>query len=191
MLLLAGISGSAAASRAIDGEFPGEITATGPVTFTSALLTVVSLITLRGSIHRSILKVTGSLVGTVTDCRSSLGTAVGLGISVAIGCALSLPWHLRYVGYIGTLPRILSVEIEILNIGFLLRDLPFGGTVFNCLYQGNIRATFTENPGDRIRLSEASSIPTTTPRGAGCAENPSGTVRGTGILERRHGYRLL
>jgi hypothetical protein len=86
--------------------------------------------TLEGSLHAStIAKVVGSLIGYITrgrlgPCRS--GTATLL--------TATLPWHMRYREFRGTLPDISSVTIGISDMGLAATE-NFG---IRCLFRTTV-----------------------------------------------------
>jgi hypothetical protein len=89
-------------------------------------------ITLEGSFHtRTMAKVAGSLVGYIT--RALLGPCSN-GTKTIL--SETLPWHLQYAGFTGTLPRIVSIRFNVVGWSQRIRE-PFGIT---CLF----RSTATE-----------------------------------------------
>jgi hypothetical protein len=97
-------------------------------------------LTLEGSFHsRTYAKVRSTLVGQITraamghPCTGTGGEMYVLnGVEVQEGRAVpnSLPWHLRYFAFSGTLPRLSSVTFDI--VGFSWIYPPFGEI---CLYR--------------------------------------------------------
>ncbi len=90
--------------------------------------TVRCPVTLEGSLHSStIAKVVGALIGYIT--RASI---------ISSGCAgghatiltSTLPWHVRYRGFAGTLPNITRIETGVIGSSFLVEGT-FG---IECLY---------------------------------------------------------
>ena len=102
---------------------------------------VIQLVTLHGSIHGSIAKTEGSLVGAITnvlvgaeaECRSNIG-----GNCQTIMLIPALSWHLRLLFYTGTLPSITSIKIEMIELEVTVR---LGTT--ECLFRGALRFTGT------------------------------------------------
>jgi hypothetical protein len=85
-------------------------------------------ITLEGSIHSStISKVFAQLVAHVT--RPAINAASCTGGSVLL-LAASLPWHIKYDLFSGTLPNITALQFQFVGMAFLTTVL---GT--SCLYQ--------------------------------------------------------
>jgi hypothetical protein len=83
-------------------------------------------LTLEGSLHsRTLSKVSGALVGYVT--RASMGSPCTGGELHLL--AETLPWHLRYNSFTGTLPAIETVRFQI--VGFSLWLMWFE---IRCLY---------------------------------------------------------
>lgn len=193
-VMLAVLASTASANRGIQFEPSGAVQGTAGLTWTSspAGRRFTSLVTLRGSLHRTIAKTVGALAGVITDCRSTLGEAGLIFIRIEHRCELTLPWHVRYVSFNGTLPNIVSGTLMVLNIGFRHRDLAGGGTI-DCLYGGNV-AAITQG-GTRVtgvRVGEEA-VPTTTPENASCEanENASGRFSGTFTLDRTQTMRLI
>ncbi|HEX7291079.1 MAG TPA: hypothetical protein VF250_08140 [Conexibacter sp.] len=102
----------------------------------------VCQVTIEGSFHsRTIAKVVGQLIGYITTERlgpCATGTATIL--------TETLPWHVRYVGFAGTLPNITSLSVNVIGRAIRVRT-PEG---FNCLILSTpeqpLRFTFVRNP---------------------------------------------
>lgn len=97
-------------------------------------------LTLEGSFHsRTYAKVRGTLVGQITraamghPCSGTGGDMYVLnGVEVQGGRTVpnTLPWPLRYFAFSGTLPRLSSVTLDIINFSWIYP--PFGEI---CLYR--------------------------------------------------------
>jgi len=89
-------------------------------------------VTLEGSLHRATMpKVSGSLIGYITSAilgPCATGTATIL--------RETLPWHIRYHGFTGTLPDITLIRTHVIDLAWRFREV-FGA---NCL----IRSTAAE-----------------------------------------------
>ncbi|HEX7291737.1 MAG TPA: hypothetical protein VF250_11490 [Conexibacter sp.] len=101
-------------------------------------VTVCELVT-EGSFHsRNIAKTAGSLIGYIT--RATLGACAA---GTATIQQLTLPWHVRYLAFTGTLPNIISIRANIIEVGARARE-PGG---IECLARSSaaqpITATFT------------------------------------------------
>jgi hypothetical protein len=79
-------------------------------------------LTLEGSFHsRTFAKVRGALIGYINrasvrpGCRGEWGDMVFL--------SETLPWHVRYASFSGTLPRITSASVDIANWAWNYRGL--------------------------------------------------------------------
>src|SRR5262249_7264834 len=90
-------------------------------------------VTLEGSFHsRTISKVSGQLIGYITRaqigpfeaCREKAGIE---GISFL---QTSLPWHIRYNSFTGTLPTIQGTVVQLIGTGILVTSLNQ-----HCLYK--------------------------------------------------------
>lgn len=83
-------------------------------------------ITLEGSLHsRTMAKVVGSLVGYIT--RADVGPCASGRKTIL---RETLPWHIRYLSFTGTLPNITSIRYNIVGWSQRMSD----GIVF-CLYR--------------------------------------------------------
>jgi hypothetical protein len=80
------------------------------------------------TIHRTIAKVNGTLFGMVTSVsvRNCRGGQVRV-------LAETLPWHMSYVSFSGTLPNISTIRLQLNGVAYLISE----GFLFNCLYRGN------------------------------------------------------
>jgi len=74
---------------------------------------------LEGSFHRrTMAKVSGSLIGYIT--RAVLGPCGGGTASIQLE---TLPWHIRYSGFQGALPNIISLITHIIEVGIRIREV--------------------------------------------------------------------
>jgi hypothetical protein len=98
--------------------------------------TVVCEVTIEGSFHsRTLSKVCGQLIGYVTRARVTRpcegGEAWTLdGVERA---TQTLPWHIRYRNFSGTLPRIELIGVQLIGTAFLVLIGPVG-----CLYKSTV-----------------------------------------------------
>jgi len=80
--------------------------------------TTTCALTLEGSLHsRTISKVVGTLIGYITSARS--GACASLTAAVLTE---TLPWHLRYGAFTGSLPGITAIRTNIVGYAFSLRE---------------------------------------------------------------------
>jgi hypothetical protein len=98
--------------------------------------TIECQVTLEGTFHAStISKVVNSLVGYIN--RATANTSTCNDSTGGTGRALvrqeSLPWHIRYIGFIGTLPNV-RVRLQLINVTVRILGLPFG---LSCEYRAN------------------------------------------------------
>jgi hypothetical protein len=92
--------------------------------FAGGFGTMACALTLEGSLHsRTIAKVANALIGYIT--RAALGSCTQ---GSAIILTATLPWHVRYVGFTGTLPNIGSLITGIARFSFQIREPVFGIT---------------------------------------------------------------
>jgi hypothetical protein len=95
------------------------------VAFSLPFLTTRCQVTLEASYHRStIAKVQGSLVGYITVAR--LGPCQAGSATILTE---TLPWHIRYLAFSGSLPNITDLVANSIGGSFRVRE-PFG---INCL----------------------------------------------------------
>jgi len=151
--LMAALTGSASArSFSVSNE---SLRATwARVSFTDPIFgfSVVCPVTLEGSLHgRTIAKGTYNLIGYITRA------AVGLPASCTGGEATilqeSLPWHVRYEGFTGTLPDITTIRVLVARASFRVHSSSVGAT---CLFTTREtlaehgRLTFNREAGGRL-----------------------------------------
>jgi hypothetical protein len=144
-------------------------------------------VTMEGTLHsRTITKTGGLLIGYITRGRITrpceAGTAWFLTPEEIAGTPQSLPWHLRYDSFVGTLPDITSTRWQIIGMKWKIRNA-FGG---ECLYE----STATNPVFIRLNRSTMTGAITgvefdatrTIPRkeGAGCQD--PGSLSGSGTM---------
>jgi hypothetical protein len=79
-------------------------------------------VTIEGSFHyRTALKVRESLVGYITHAITN-----NCGSGSATVLTTSLPWHIRYQGFEGTLPNITGIRLRLILAEFNFKDRIFG-----------------------------------------------------------------
>jgi hypothetical protein len=84
-------------------------------------------VTLRGSFHsRTMVKTTGLLIGAITGATGNTAACTGGRITLLVE---TLPWHLRYTSFTGTLPRISSI-----NLGIAGRAIQLEAEGIFCLF---------------------------------------------------------
>ena len=113
--------------------------------FAGGLGTVECDVTLEGSLHeRTIAKVEGNLIGYITSAivanRCRRGSATIL--------RESLPWHIRYLGFFGTLPNISSFESTIVRVEYQIKEPVF---LITCLAAfGRLVSLFSRAAGGAL-----------------------------------------
>jgi hypothetical protein len=143
-----------------------------PITFgAEGFEPVICRLTLEGSFHsRTISKVVGALVGYVTSAEVANCTR-----ETARALKETLPWHIQYVSFTGTLPNISSIRDSIIGSAFLVRAFGF----VSCLYQSTTthpntgEVVISGGVGRNQRADERVLIP-----GSGLC--PEGFFQGTG-----------
>ncbi len=133
-----------------------------PIIFSGSGLRISCPLTIEGSFHsRTISKVCGQLIGYVT--RAALtktacqgGNALILnGIENAPG-ASTLPWHIRYNSFEGTLPAITGQTLQLIEASFIITGVEclFKATTAKPLFaiaKINAEGKFTEVNADPTR----------------------------------------
>jgi hypothetical protein len=130
-----------------------------PLEFTSigGLIRIRCNITLRGSFHYRTHAKTRSLIGYVTSAAVTR-PCTGGEMFILNGTerlpggttpATSLPWHIQYDSFTGTLPRITGMRVALINFSFLLIA---GGN--QCLY----RSTNTEPLFGILNITTATGV---------------------------------
>jgi hypothetical protein len=117
-------------------------------------------VTLEGSFHtRTFTKTVNSLVGYITRVNVQETLCAGEG-SLAGASARAdsetLPWHVRYAGFTGTLPNIARVILN-LTSNFTLFNVRFLG---ECRYGGTARGFFVP-ASNELEADRATVIPRT------------------------------
>jgi hypothetical protein len=128
------------------------------------------VLTLEGSFHaRTIAKATESLIGYVT--RAAIQRPCSGAIEEVAVLTESMPWHIRYARFTGSLPAIATVQVNIFGGMFRVDSLGF-----RCLVGGTAErpAILTFNRETRGVLTSAAFGGVT---GASCGVN--GQLRGT------------
>lgn len=146
-ILLAGLGAAVVLSMALTSASANRLSVTNKnfrllwssLELHSAAGVLLCPVTMEGSFHsQTIRKVVGALIGYVS--RASVRGQQCTGVEepgTATIAQESLPWHLRYRGFSGTLPRITLLFVGLINAKFQVNQ---GG--FTCTAQ-----TSTANPG--------------------------------------------
>jgi hypothetical protein len=86
-------------------------------------------VTLLGSFHsRTISKVSGQLVGFINHATVNSERCVDGRARILTE---TLPWHVRYDSFAGTLPTITRIRLQLINASFLVEAFGFA----TCLYR--------------------------------------------------------
>lgn len=123
-------------------------------------------VTLEGSLHsQTIAKSPGALIGYIT--RAILGPCSA---GTATILTETLPWHVQYGSFTGSLPTISSLRINVIGSAFRVRE-PVG--IITCLARSTASSpavgTFNREAGGALTNAE---IGGTLRTGAECAEEP-------------------
>jgi hypothetical protein len=138
-------------------------------------------VTLEGTLHsRTISKVSGQLIGYIT--RAIVGPREQCTGGSAVILTVTLPWHINYDRFIGELPRIRGIRLQLLNAGFNITARILGAET-TCLFKstherpafGILELNTETGRVENLRADETEGIP----RFEGAAACPSsGEFRG-------------
>jgi hypothetical protein len=124
--------------------------------------TISCPVTLEGSFHSaSLSKVSGQLIGYVTSAQVRGGEAECNNTGTATVLSETLPWHVRYDRFIGALPNITEIRIQLIGARFRVGSgtICLAGTTASSPGFGSvIRDTVTGN-ANRLRADENARIP--------------------------------
>ena len=159
------------------------------VAFNGPFGEVVCQVTLEGSLHsRTMAKTIGTLMGYITSAvlgACQTGTATIL--------RATLPWHVRYSGFQGTLPRITSIITHVIGAGFQIQQAGFTCLVRTEAGRPGI-GTFHRNTATH-ELTEvgisSGEIPTSCPFVSGSLSSNSGTISLQGTTSTRISVSLI
>jgi hypothetical protein len=94
------------------------------MSFSGRFGTVECEVILNGAFHsRSMTKVIGGLIGYITAANASRCSRGG-----ATMLRETLPWHIRYDWFSGTLPNITAIGTRVIGLSFRMREPTFGAT---------------------------------------------------------------
>jgi len=143
-----------------------------PIIYEGGGFRVECNITIEGSFHsRTITKVVSTLVGYVTRATVTQPCTGGAwyylnGVEVLRGVTLAntLPWHIRYRSFTGTLPNIQKIGLDVVDYSFLIESPLIIGCLFrstaarpiqwNLVREAGGAVTSVEEPATQIPLKE-------------------------------------
>lgn len=149
----------------------------------NAGIEIVCPLTLETTFHsRTFTKTSGSLIGYMT--RATVATPCGGGWGDMAFLSETLPWHVRYVSFTGTLPNITSVRVNIIGFSWSYPGLGRGPCLYRSTEAGPAPFILNLSAG---RVTSVTAAPAAVPlanAGLLCAEtisySGSGTVSLTG-----------
>jgi hypothetical protein len=116
-------------------------------------------VTLSGSLHsRTISKVPGTLIGFINDAR--LGPCVNPGTATIL--TETLPWHVRYLSFSGTLPNITRLVTNVIGSAFRVRYESFLACLGRSTVERPATGTYERNTatGELTGVTIGGAIPT-------------------------------
>jgi hypothetical protein len=132
-------------------------------------------VTLEGSFHsRTMQKVRETLIGLLT--RADVTSCEGGRVTFLTG---TLPWHMRYRSFSGTLPAFTGVAINNVGMAWLMEPMPG----ISCLYRATegqpaLTEASVSARGEVLGISESASA--NIPLFAGTFCPPASAITGTG-----------
>jgi hypothetical protein len=150
--------------------------------------TVTCAVTLEGSFHStSITKTSGSLVGYVQNAEVRNACTGG----TARALRETLPWHVRYDSFTGTLPTITGVKLQLVGARFNI----FPSGLAECLTETTAakpaKGIANVEAGGRITSFSADSTATIPLRGGFlCSLAGEGNFSGNGTATQKNGEPL-
>lgn len=117
-LLLGALVGIASAGRLSTSNQSLRATF-APLEFSGGFGTTRCPVTLEGSFHqRTTSKVAGSLVGYITSAAAGACSTGSVTVLTE-----TLPWHIRYASFTGTLPNITAIRATVTGTAFRIREV--------------------------------------------------------------------
>jgi hypothetical protein len=140
-------------------------------------------VTLEGSFHsRTIEKIRDKLVGYVTRANVQNNQCTGGNATILNE---TLPWHLTYQSFRGTLPRIENILLNLIRAGFII-GIPGNNckaiTSTESPARGIANLNTTTGRVEGLTADEGASIPLTNGPGGFACGLGSGRFRGTGVV---------
>jgi hypothetical protein len=143
VLLAAAILASTASARTLSTSSQTLRVTFARLRVTGVFGNIVCPATLEGTFHaRTIPKVSETLVGLITAANQGV-CAENQGILLRE----TLPWHLRYIAFKGTLPNITEIGLQIVGFAMRIRE-----PLFTCL--------LVSEPGEPLVLGIARNVAT-------------------------------
>ena len=174
-IMLGALVGTASANRLATSS--QNITATWTaMNFAGPFGTVTCPVTLSGSLHsRTITKTAGALIGFINRATANSGGCSGGSASVRQS---SLPWHVRYLSFSGTLPIITSIRTNIIGAGFEIISGELGPCSVTTTATSPATGTFNRNTstGALTSVAVGGTIATTCPFVSGSLSGTSNSL---------------
>ena len=123
------------------------------VTFEAIGIRIVCEVHLEGSLHRRTLaKRVGSLIGCITQAELQRDLDPdGCETGFATILRETLPWHVRYLGFAGTLPNITQIIVNVIRAAFQVQEAGGGPLCLATTTEARpATGTFNREVGTRI-----------------------------------------
>ena len=125
-------------------------------------------VTIEGTFHyRTILKSVGALLGYITRAQVEEGTCAGAGLLAGARARVlteTLPWHITYRGFRGTLPNIERIILQINRPRLTFFNIPI---IAECKYEGALQGFFLPATNE-LQADETFGIPRTAESNGAC-----------------------
>lgn len=130
---------------------------------------------MEGSLHAATMaKTAGALVGYITRASLNNGGCVAGSATVL---TTNLPWHVRYAGFLGVLPDITAVIVDIIGAEFRISG-PFGTCLFTTTVAQPNRSTFNLSRTHTVTVIETAAEVTSNENCGAFGERISGRIFG-------------
>jgi hypothetical protein len=156
---------------------------------------VVCAVSIEGSFHsRTLEKVARALIGYISEVRVKRPCSGGeaWALTAQEGRPESLPWHILYERFIGTLPNITGIELTLDNAAFLVSIPGIAECLFKATTTNPMKGIVNREAGGKatsLRSNEAAGIPLNVRLTGICPS--SGILRGEAIVGTQVGYREI
>jgi hypothetical protein len=191
--LVATVVLGAAVVVALANRLSGGNVLQGRVTWTSmefvgaGFFTIRCPVTLEGSAHsRTISKVSEALVGYVTSAFIRNEACTGAHATIN---GESLPWHVRYAGFTGTLPNIQTITDHVVGAKFTIEFFGSKCQTTTTASSPGVKTGTREFGGVLTGVTLSGTVPMVAAPGTSCAVT-TGRLIGTGVPTDQAGARI-
>ena len=128
-------------------------------------------VTIEGTFHyRTIVKSIGALLGYITRVIVDEPNCAGAGLLAGArtrALTETLPWHITYRGFVGSLPNIERIILQVSRPRFTIYNIPI---IRECKYEGTMQF-FLLPATSELRADETFGVPRTAESNGACPAN--------------------